>query len=274
MTDDPDAANKRGIDRLLDVVGRLRSEGGCPWDREQTLHTLKQYLIEESYELIDAIDTGSVDEHREELGDVLLQIALQSRIREEQDDFAFDDVAHTIADKLIHRHPHVFGDVTVSDSKQVLKNWEVIKAGEREKKGTGNRSILDGLPKHLPALQKAQRIQVRASRVGFDWEKSEDVLAKIDEELAETREAIASSDEDMIREELGDLLFSVVNLCRFHGVDSEDALRGTVRKFILRFKEIEGMLRTQDRKMQDCTLDELENMWKSVKGVEKERNDE
>jgi MazG family protein len=182
------AAGKSGIDRLLAVVRRLRGKHGCPWDRQQTLRSLKPYVIEEAYELLDAIDSNDRDRHQDELGDVLLQVVLQAQLRREKGDFSFDDVAGRLADKLIRRHPHVFGNVKVSGAGDVLRNWEAIKADE---KTSGDRSILEGIPRHLPALQKAQRVQSRASRVGFDWSDVKDVLAKIDEELAETRRAIA-----------------------------------------------------------------------------------
>ncbi len=255
---------ERGIDRLLQVVDRLRGEGGCPWDREQTLETLKPYLVEECYEVLDALDDGDPDHHAEELGDVLLQIALHARIRSEESAFTFDDVAHRIADKLIHRHPHVFGDVQVADSREVLANWEQLKA--EEKRG---RSILAGIPRHLPALQKAQRLQGRAARVGFDWAEVTDVLAKIDEELAETREAIQAADPDHVAEELGDLLFAVVNLARFVDVNAEEALRKTCDKFIRRFRGVESRVRESGQALQDCGLETLDAHWNAVKHEEK-----
>ncbi|MFC1462312.1 nucleoside triphosphate pyrophosphohydrolase [Verrucomicrobiota bacterium] len=251
------------MDRLLHVVDRLRGENGCPWDREQTLHTLKQYLIEECYEVIDALDTGSVEDHREELGDVLLHVALQARIRREEGEFSFNDVANEIADKLIRRHPHVFGDVEVSGSSQVLQNWEAIKVKEKKEP-----SVLHGVPRHLPSLQKAQRVQSRVSRVGFDWSGAEDVLAKVDEELAETRAAISGGDEREVMEEVGDLLFAVVNLSRFQKINAEEALRATVAKFTRRFKEVERRLRDEGRKIEDSSLDEMEVHWQAAKGDE------
>lgn len=263
MTVEPDIPREHGMDRLLHVVDRLRGENGCPWDREQTLDTLKQYLIEECYEVIDALDSGSVDEHMEELGDVLLHIALHARIRKEEGSFSFNDVANGIADKLVRRHPHVFGDVRVSGSGQVLQNWEAIKVTEKKEP-----SVLHGVPRHLPSLQKAQRVQSRVSRVGFDWAGAEDVLLKIDEELAETREAIAGGNSDEIMEEIGDLLFAVVNLSRFQKINAEEALHATVAKFTRRFKEVERRLRDEGRKVEDSSLDEMEAHWQSVKNAE------
>lgn len=256
------------IKRLLGIIARLRGEGGCPWDREQTLETLKQYLIEETYEVIDAIDSGDPAKHREELGDVLLQVVLHAQIRNERAEFDFDDIVNTLSDKIIRRHPHVFGDVKVKNSGQVLKNWEVIKAEERrgEKK-----SLFDGVPRHLPALQKAQRIQSRASRVGFDWVKINDVMAKIDEELRETRQAIRTGDQARIKDEIGDLLFAVVNLSRFRKIGAEEALEGTIKKFTGRFHEVEKLVHASGRTMSGCTLAELDAYWNSVKKLERKR---
>lgn len=254
----------RGIDRLLHVVDRLRSEGGCPWDREQTLETLKPYLVEECYEVLDALDGGDPDHHAEELGDVLLQVAMHARIRSESETFTFDDVARRAADKLIYRHPHVFGNTEVADSREVLANWEQLKSREKE-----GQSILAGIPRHLPALQKAQRLQGRAARVGFDWERADDVLAKIDEELAETRQAMAGTDRDHLAEELGDLLFAVVNLARFVDINAEEALRRTCDKFIRRFKGVEARIAAAGRAPQDCDLAEMDAHWNAVKQAER-----
>lgn len=251
----------RGLDRLLDVVARLRGEGGCPWDREQTLESLKPYLIEEAYELIDAIDSGDPERHAEELGDVLLQVAIQSRIREEEGVFAFEEVADRLADKLIRRHPHVFGEVVVRDSAEVLQNWEAIKATEQ----AGDRSIVEGVPRHLPALQKAQRVQSRVARVGFDWERADEVLDKVEEEIGEIRRAAKSGVRREVREELGDLLFSLVNLCRFESVDAEATLQEAVEKFSRRFQEVERRVWAEGRTTADCTLDELEAHWQVAK---------
>jgi tetrapyrrole methylase family protein/MazG family protein len=259
-----DGFPERGIDRLLAVVDRLRGEGGCPWDREQTLDTLKPYLVEECYEVLDALDDGTPEDHAEELGDVLLQIAMHARIRAEEGAFTFDDVAHRIADKLIYRHPHVFGDVDVADSDEVLANWEQLKAKEKE-----GRSTLAGIPRHLPALQKAQRLQSRAARVGFDWDHVHDVVAKIDEELAETREAMQQDDQEHLTEELGDLLFAVVNLARFSGINAEEALRRTCDKFIRRFGGVEQRVRDNGQDLHECGLEVLDAHWNAVKEDER-----
>ena len=253
---------------MLDVVGTLRGEGGCPWDREQTLASLKPFLVEETYELIDAVDSDDPARHREELGDVLLQLVLHCQIRKEQGDFTFGDVAATLCEKLVRRHPHVFGDVLVSGSSEVLSNWEVIKSSEKE---GGPRSALEGVPNHLPALHKAQRVQARAARVGFDWSETVDVVAKVDEELAEVKQAVAADDrETEVREEIGDLLFSVVNLCRFLHIDAEEALRATISKFVRRFREVEQRLRALGKAPGDCSLAEMDAVWDAVKAEEQD----
>lgn len=262
-----DTVALNGTAELLSVVARLRAPDGCPWDREQTLASLKQYLVEETYELIDAIDSTDPDKHREELGDVLLQVVLQAQIRAEEGRFDFDAVSRAIAAKLIHRHPHVFGDVKVADSAEVLRNWETNKTRET---GAAPRSVIAGIPRHLPSLQKAQRIQSRAARVGFDWQSTADVVAKIQEELDETREALASRDPIASKAEIGDLLFSVVNLCRFVDVQAEEALELTIAKFARRFQAIERQVQAQGRLMKDCTLAELDGLWNAIKQNEKD----
>jgi tetrapyrrole methylase family protein / MazG family protein len=256
-----------GITRLLEVVDRLRGEDGCPWDRAQTLETLKPHLIEECYEVLDAVDAGDPETHAEELGDVLLHIALHSRIRAEEGAFDFNAVAHRIADKLIRRHPHVFGKTRVADTEQVLANWEAIKATEHGEDTP--RSALAGVPRHLPALQRAQRIQVRAARVGFDWERAADVLAKVREETAECAAAQAAGDTAALEDELGDLLFAVVNMARFAGIDAEGALRNTADRFSRRFRHIEARVRAQGKALSDCSLSELDGYWDEAKAIEK-----
>jgi MazG family protein len=257
----PDSS-RRGVARLREVVARLRGEGGCPWDREQTLASLKPHLIEECYELVEAVDSGDAERHIEELGDVLLQVALHAQIRSEEGRFNLDDVAERLAEKLVRRHPHVFGNAVVSGSEQVLRNWEAIKAGEKQGE---DRSPFDGLPRHLPSLQKAQRVQSRAARVGFDWSRIEDVFDKVREELDEAADAVARGGPERVGEEVGDLLFAAVNLARFAGVDAEDALRRTTDKFIRRFREIERRARGQGRALKDCSPAEMDALWEAVK---------
>jgi tetrapyrrole methylase family protein/MazG family protein len=255
-----------GVKRLYEVMKRLRAPGGCPWDREQTLQTLKPCLLEETYELLEAMDGQDLALHIEELGDVLLQVVFQCAIREEEGVFTFDDVARTLADKLVRRHPHVFGDAEAATSGQVLRNWEAIKQTEKGK--APDRSAIDGVPAALPALLKAQRVQAKASRVGFDWKDSSGALGKIEEEFGELKEALASGDAAHAAEEMGDLLFAAVNTCRFIDVDAEGALEGTTRKFSRRFREVERRIREQGRALKDCTLAEMDAVWDAVKAEE------
>ncbi len=243
----------------------LRSDKGCPWDREQNLSTLKQYLVEESYEVLDAIDSGDRSRLVDELGDLLLQVVFQAQICSEEGSFAFDDVARGICEKLIRRHPHVFGDVKVDGSAEVLKNWEKIKRTEKDGEP---RSAVAGIPRHLPALHKAQQVQKKAARVGFDWDAVHDVMAKVEEELAEVKAAMKSRRASKVKEELGDLLFAVVNLSRFLGHNAEEALDETIAKFIRRFQGIEKHLHKQGRKMTDCKLEELDAIWEEMKARE------
>lgn len=250
------------IQRLTEVVARLRGEDGCPWDREQTLESLKQYLIEECYEVIDAVDSNNPEKHKEELGDLLLHIVLHAQIRNEKGYFSFEDVADAIADKLIRRHPHVFSGLSVSGTQEVLQNWESLKKEERKSE---DNSILSGIPRHLPALQKAERVQTRASRVGFDWQCAEDVIPKITEELEEIREAIVKKDQQAIKHEIGDLLFAIVNFARHLGVHPEEALQETVSCFITRFQAMEDLASSEGYELQNCTLEQLERLWQDAK---------
>lgn len=256
-----------GVVRLVEVMRRLRAPGGCPWDREQTLRTLKPCLLEETYELLEAMDGGDLALHVEELGDVLLQVVFQCAIREEEGLFSFNDVAVALADKLVHRHPHVFGEVAVSSSGEVLRNWEAIKQTEKGKKP--GRSAIDGVPATLPALLKAQRTQAKAARVGFDWKDASGPTEKIAEELAELREAVASGDKQAVADEVGDLLFSVVNTCRFIDVDAEGALEAANKKFSRRFREVERRVREQGKSLKSCTLAEMDAVWDAVKAEER-----
>jgi tetrapyrrole methylase family protein / MazG family protein len=226
--------------RLLGVMDTLRDPGGCPWDREQTLRTLTPYLLEEAHEVIEAIESGDVVNHQEELGDLLFQVVFHSRIAREAGWFDFAAVCDGIADKLTRRHPHVFADTTVSGPGEVVKNWERIKAEERAAKGQKPRSAIGGVPGSLPALVRAERVTEKAAAVGFDWPDTAGVLAKVREELAELEAEIARphADRARIEDELGDLLFALANLGRFVKVHPEEALRGTLRKFESRFHHI------------------------------------
>jgi tetrapyrrole methylase family protein/MazG family protein len=259
--------NATPIEQVRDIMRKLRDpKGGCPWDREQNLESLKPFLIEECYELIDAIDSADPFKHKDELGDMLLQIIFQTQLREEKGEFTFEDICSNLSEKLIRRHPHVFSDVTVSSSRDVLTKWEEIK--NKEKKD-GKRSVVEGVPTHLPALMKAHQVQSRAARVGFDWTAIHDVIAKVEEELAETKAAIASGNRDAVAEEIGDLLFAVVNLSRFQKLHAEELLAATVRKFARRFKFVEQKVHAQGRQMTDCSLEELDTHWNEAKSQER-----
>ena len=262
---------KSGIDRLHEIMTRLRDrQTGCPWDREQTLSSLKPCVLEEAYELLAAMDRPEDEaNHIEELGDVLLQVMFQAVMAEEEGRFTFDDVANGVSDKLVRRHPHVFGDVDAKDSAAVLRNWERIKQQEHRKEA--RHSALDGVPAALPALIKAQRTQEKAARVGFDWKDAEGPLEKISEELEELKAEIAARksespvDSDRVKEELGDLLFSVCNLARHLKVDSESALEGTTAKFARRFRTVEAAAKSAGRDLKDMTLAEMDELWEAAK---------
>lgn len=251
------------IQRLVEIMRILRSPQGCPWDHKQTLETLREYLVEESHEVLDAIDSGDRAKLREELGDLLLQVVFQAQLCTEEGAFTFDDVAAGIADKLVRRHPHVFGEVSVSGSDEVLKNWEAIK--KTEKGDAQPRSTLDGVPRSLPALHRAHLVQKRAARVGFDWSRAEDTLDKLVEEVGEVREAVAAGDTAAVKDELGDLLFSAVNVSRFLGHNPEDVLHTSIAKFSRRFQGVEAEVHRRGLKIEDCTLEQLDAIWDDVK---------
>ena len=262
-----------GIERLHEIMVRLRDPGkGCPWDREQTLSSLKPCVLEETYELLAAMDKPEDKaNYVEELGDVLLQVMFQSVMAEQEGRFSFDDVANAIADKLVHRHPHVFGNVDAKDAATVLKNWEQIKQMEHKKEA--RHSALDGVPPTLPGLLKAQRTQEKAARVGFDWKDADGPLAKIEEELGELKAeigklgdgAVPPAELEGVKAELGDLLFSVCNLARHLHVDSESAVEGTTAKFARRFRAVEAGAKAQGKPLKDMTLAEMDALWDAAK---------
>jgi tetrapyrrole methylase family protein/MazG family protein/ATP diphosphatase len=257
------------IARLLDIMAKLRSpEGGCPWDLEQNFATIAPYTIEEAYEVAEAIAKNDKENLKEELGDLLLQVVFHAQMAKEEGSFDFDDVARSINEKMIRRHPHVFGDATIATATEQVENWEQIKQRERSKKSAAA-SMLDNVPAALPALMRAQKLQSRAARVGFDWPDTRDVIDKIREELAEVEEAIAEGNQNHVAEELGDLLFAVVNLARFVGADAETALRDANQKFTRRFTYIEDTLRAQKRDITQATLDEMEALWVAAKHRER-----
>ncbi len=253
------------IDRLLAIMARLRDpEHGCPWDREQTWRSIVPHTIEEAYEIADAVERGDVDHVRDELGDLLFQVVFQSRIAEEQGLFRFDDVVDAIGNKLERRHPHVFGDATIGSAAEQTAAWEEHKAAERRAKG-GAAGVLDGVTLGLPALVRAAKLGRRAAQVGFDWPDVAGVLDKVREEIDELQQAAATGESAHVREELGDLLFSVAQLSRHLDVDAEAALRDASGKFERRFRRIEASLAVDGRTAADASMAELEALWAQAK---------
>ncbi len=249
------------VSRLQEIVTRLRAPDGCPWDREQTHESLRASLVEECYEVIEAIQRSDDANLREELGDLLLHVVMHAHLGGERDAFTFEQVVEGICEKLIRRHPHVFGDASADDSTQVLKQWEQIKRAEKG----GNASVLAGLPAALPALLRAQNAQKKAARVGFDWDEASAVLDKVDEEIAELREAIALGKTREIEDEMGDLLFTMVNLSRKLKVDGETALVAATNKFVRRFQAVEAAITAQGRRIEEATPDEMNAIWEEIK---------
>jgi MazG family protein len=250
-------------ERLAEITRRLRAPGGCPWDREQTLQSLRTHLIEEAYEVLEAIDSGDRAHLREELGDLLFQILFQAQIASEEGAFDIEAVATGISDKLVARHPHVFGDRRVESSGEALKQWEELKEAERRGRSDG-RGILSGVPAHLPALLKAHRLAEKAGQFGFDWKSADEVLLKVEEEMAELRGA-RGGETGAVEEELGDLLFALASLARHLGVDSEAALQRANRKFTRRFESVERRLRDQGRSWESVGSAELDSLWNEAK---------
>jgi len=270
MIDDPAFRSARPIDRLLAVMARLRdAETGCPWDLAQDFGTIAPYTIEEAYEVADAIERDDMDSLRDELGDLLLQVVFHARMAEEKGRFDFDAVAEAIVEKMLRRHPHVFGPVRGVRIDAVNDNWETIKATERaEKSGDEPPSVLDGVARALPALMRAAKLQRRASRVGFDWGAPEPILDKIAEEIAELGAELPAGDKNRITDELGDVLFAVVNLARHLDIDPEVALRGTNAKFERRFRYIEHALREAGTSPENSSLEEMDALWRRAKTTE------
>ncbi len=252
------------FEELVEIMARLRGENGCPWDREQTSESIKPYLVEETYEVLEAIDEQDPEKLQEELGDLALQIVFHARMAEEAGAFTITEVLIGINEKLRRRHPHIFGDVKAETAQEVLFNWEQIKKQERQN-AKGKASILDGVPRELPALLRAHRLQEKASRVGFDWTEARQVLQKVEEELAELKAAMEEERSDRMEAELGDLLFSLVNLSRFLSVNPEEALRKTIARFIARFRYIEEELAGRGKSLRHATLQEMDALWAEAK---------
>lgn len=252
------------LEQVVETMARLRAPDGCPWDREQDHQSLKKYLLEEVHEFIEAIDSGQPDKICDELGDLLLQVLFHAQLASERGEFDIRDVASRLDMKLKHRHPHVFGDATVRGADEVLENWYHLKRAEYP--GGTRKSRLSGIPKTLPALLQAYQAQAKASRVGFDWDSIAGPLAKVREETQEVEAAVNSGDQDSVEEEIGDLLFAVVNVARKAGVDPEDALRRTVNKFVERFQAIEAEAEQRGQALSEMSLEDMDSIWDTTKG--------
>jgi MazG family protein len=257
---------RRSFDDLVRLMETLRGPGGCPWDREQTLADLKPFVIEEAYEVVDAIDRDDRRALLEEVGDLLMEAVFLAEITREEKSFDIYDSITAIHDKLVRRHPHVFADVEVEGAGQVIVNWEKLKNEERKAE---NKSVLAGVPQALPALLKASRLTEKAARVGFDWRRTEDVFEKLDEEIAELREAARSGKAEDVEGELGDLLFTIANIARKLGANPEEALQSTNRKFLRRFEAMERAVRGQGKDLDQLTLEEMDRLWDEAKSAER-----
>jgi len=263
---------KADIQKLVELVARLRGDNGCPWDREQTRETLKPMLIEEAYEVLDALDATDPLELKDELGDLLFQVVFHAQIASERGEFQLSDIIDSLHEKMVRRHPHVFGNADLKTAGEVLRNWEDIKAAE---KGTisasrpdSGKSILDGIPSKLPALHEAYQITAKASRVGFDWNRLEDILLKLREEMDEVLEARSQARTEKLADEIGDLLFVAVNVARFLAIDPETALRRSNRKFVRRFRYVESQIKQQGRELKNASLAEMDALWEEAKATE------
>lgn len=257
---------KRSFDDLVELMKTLRGPNGCPWDRKQTLPDLKPFVIEEAYEVVDAIDRDDRQALMEEIGDLLLEAVFIANITREEEAFDIYDSITSIHEKLVRRHPHVFGDVEAGDAEQVLVNWEKLKNEERKAE---NKSVLAGVPAALPALLKSSRLTEKAARVGFDWRRTDDVFDKLDEEIEELREAVKSDDAKRIEDEMGDLFFTIANIARKSGVNPEEALQSTNRKFMRRFATMESAVRATGRNLDQLTLEEMDALWDQAKAAER-----
>lgn len=252
------------MNNLAEIMGRLRNKDGCPWDIKQTHESLKPYLIEESYEVLEAIDLKEDGLLLEELGDLLLQVVFHSQIARERQAFTLEEVIHGLADKLVFRHPHVFSDYRAKDCKEAFESWESKKKEEKQLESTAE--AMELIPKHLPALMKAYKLQKKAAAVGFDWDKAEDVLSKVQEELLELQEAVEAGCRQEMHSEAGDLVFAVVNLLRFYDIEPEEALRGACQKFLDRFRYVEQAAKASGKELKDMTLAEMDVFWEQAKG--------
>ena len=249
--------------KLTEIIDILMGENGCPWDKVQTRESLKPYLVEETYETLEALDGNNPEEIKEELGDLLYQILFHAKISENKNEFNIADVIESISNKMVHRHPHVFKEKNLETPDQVVTQWEEIKTKEKSK--IGRKSVLDGIPSYLPSLQRSQKLQKKAAKQGFDWDEINSVLDKLDEEVAEFKNAVQSGKKKDMKEELGDILFVLVNIAKFNKIDAEEALRSTNNKFIKRFQHIEAEVAKRGKTLKETPLEELEQYWQDAK---------
>ena len=266
MTQSPGAQ----FERLLEIMRRLREPGGCPWDREQTRVSLKPFLIEEAYEVIEAIESADMSELQEELGDLLFQVVFHAQLASERGEFDMAALLSRLVDKMVSRHPHVFGDASVQTPSEALAQWETIKQREAHQAGR-KRSVIDGVPRSLPSLLRAQRMTSKAARVNFDWPDARAAWSKVEEECREAAAALDADDRDRLQDELGDVLFSIVNVARLASIDAEEALQGAIEKFRRRFTGMEDVLSAQGKTVGSVSQAELERSWEAVKAQERGR---
>ena len=249
--------------KLTEIVDILMGKNGCPWDKVQTRESLKPYLVEETYETLEALDSNNPEEIKEELGDLLYQILFHAKISENKNEFNITDVIESISNKMVRRHPHVFKEKNLETPDQVVTQWEEIKTKEKSK--IGRKSVLDGIPLNLPSLQRSQKLQKKAAKQGFDWDEISSVLGKLDEEIVEFKNAVQSGKKKDMKEELGDILFVLVNIAKFNKIDAEEALRSTNNKFIKRFQHIEAEVAKRGKTLKETPLEELEQYWQDAK---------
>lgn len=253
------------LKKLIDIMSALRGDKGCPWDKEQTRDSLKPFLLEETYEVLEALDEGDSEKIKEELGDLLFQIVFHCQIAKERNEFDISDVIDEVSRKMLNRHSHVFGKAKYKNKEELRKQWDE----EKKREGKHKESILEGVPKALPSLLRAHKLQKKAARVGFDWKKTEDVFEKLEEEVKEFKKALKNRKQSEIEDELGDIFFMLVNISRFVGVNPEDALRKTISKFISRFRYVEMKAADKKRNLSDMTLEEMDALWDEAKEREK-----
>jgi tetrapyrrole methylase family protein/MazG family protein len=263
---------KKETERLVNIMKKLRGPNGCPWDKKQDYYSLQPYILEEAYEVVEALQNDNLDEIKEELGDLLLQVVFQAQIGEEKEDFDLADIMFLISEKMIRRHPHVFADKKINKVSEVMSTWKEIKEEEKQGQVQENKSLMDIVSQSQPALNQSYEIQAEAAKVGFDWDKVEDVIMKIEEELEELKTVVRDNNESEIKAEAGDLLFAVVNLTRFYKINPELALISSIVKFKERFKYIEKQVDDSKKSFKEFSLEELDNFWEESKKIEEDKS--